>query len=45
MRDHSLEPLKQHLGGHKRHNNKEVQIALHEWSALQQPDLYHDGLL
>jgi len=45
MRDHSLEPLKKHLGGHKCHNNKEVQMALHEWSTLQQLDLYHDGLL
>ena len=30
MRDHSLEPLKKYLGEHKRHNNKDVQMAFHD---------------
>jgi len=44
MRDHSLEPLKKHLGNHEHHKNKEVKMALHEWLTLQGPDLYPDGL-
>jgi hypothetical protein len=33
--------LKQHLGGHWFHNNKEVTMAGHEWLWMQQPDSYH----
>jgi hypothetical protein len=35
-----FEPLKQHLRGHKFHNNDEVEMAVHKWLQMQEPNFY-----
>jgi hypothetical protein len=38
-------PLKQRLGGRRFHDNGEVEMAVRECFRIQEPDLYHDGIL
>lgn len=41
---HVIVSLRELLGGHTLQNNEGMEMAVHEWLQMQEPDLCHNGI-